>query len=325
MKKVAAVFVSLGVILVIAGLVMVGIFGGEALKKLSWHDILNGTSHDLTIADEHHDFEESEIQGLTDIVVNTNLYTVYILPSENDTLSVKYVKPTDDDIEITVTYDELSTLTITEKDDSKGKHWWFWDNWLDENRFIAVYLPQTEIIAQANLVATVNVASVKIDDVTLGSVKCDTTTGSVNVSNCSIGNVDLETKTGSASVSKLTCINLEMTTKTGSVNVDETTVEQTANIEVRTGSVNCNVTANKLVIKDNTGSVNFKVIANAIDINTNTGSVTGTVVGSQSEYQIKVKKGTGKSNISNQSVADATKFLDVEVDTGSITIDFSNN
>ncbi len=41
MKKLAAVAVSIGVILVIVGLVIVGICGGDAIKNVNWQDIFN--------------------------------------------------------------------------------------------------------------------------------------------------------------------------------------------------------------------------------------------------------------------------------------------
>lgn len=321
MKKVAAIMVSLGVILVIVGLVMVGVFGGEALKKLSWKDILSGSNHDLSKAEMHYELKEEQITNLTKIVVNTDVYAVYVLPSEDNVLSVKYVEPDDDEFKISAAYDEQSsTLTVTEKGTSNIHVGWF--DWFKGDNFIVIYLPQTSTVAQSELSVTVNAASVKIEDMTLRSVKCDADTGSVNVAKSRIEDVNLETKTGSATVGELTCTNLTINTKTGSVTTTDTIVEKTTKIDVRTGSVNCDVTTNDLVINDNTGSVNFKVKANSISITTNTGSVTGTVVGAQAEYQIKVKKSTGRSNLSDQTVVNATKFLNVEVNTGSITINF---
>ena len=48
MNKTLAVFISLGVILLIAGLTVVGIFGGEAIRNIKWDDVLNGKAHDLS-------------------------------------------------------------------------------------------------------------------------------------------------------------------------------------------------------------------------------------------------------------------------------------
>lgn len=326
MKKTAMVAVSIGVILVIVGLVMVGIFGGERLKNFSWISIANGFSHDLTKADKCYDFEESEIASLKNIVINSDVYTVYVLPAEDNTLSVKYVNPSDDRFKIDATYNEqTSTLTVTEQNTVKIGDLWFWSNWLDEIRFVAVYLPQTDTNAQASLSVTAKTANIKVDDVALSTLMCEADTGGISVSNCNANVVNLETKTGAASVDKLVCNSLTMETKTGAVNVAETTVEQLVNIDARTGAVNCNVTTNKLVINDNTGSVNFKVKANVIKIETNTGLISGTIIGVKDEYQITVEKDTGHSNITSQKVANATKFLDVEVNTGSIDIKFENN
>lgn len=326
MRKLAMVAVSIGVILVIVGLVMVGIFGGEAIKNMNWKNILNGTTHDLSKADKIFDFDETKTANIKNIVIKSDVYAVYVLPSEDSAMYVKYVKPDEDEFNISVAYDEQSsTLSVTEQGTSNVHISWFWSDWFNGDNFIAVYLPQTATVAQSELSVSVNTASVKIEGMTLRSVKCDADTGSVNVSNCSIEDVDLETKTGSATVGELACTNLTIETKTGSVTATDTTVEQTTNIEVRTGSVNCDVTANELVINDNTGSINFKATAKIIKIKTNTGSVSGTINGVKTDYQIKVTKDTGKSNIDNQSVANAEKFLTVEVNTGSIHINFSND
>lgn len=325
MRKLATVAVSIGVILVIVGLVMVGIFGGEQLKNISWSNIVNGTNHDLSKAETHYELNEDQLANLTKVVVNSDVYSVYVLPSEDNMLSVKYVEPDDDEFKINVVYDEQSsTLTVTEQGTSHIHISWFWSDWFNGNNFIAIYLPHSESIERSSLGVTVNTGSIKVENLTLADVKCVADTGSVSISDCSVGAVNLETKTGSASVDKLICNNLTAETKTGSVSVTETNVEQTVDIDVRTGSVNCNVTTNKLVINDNTGSVNFKVNANVIKIETKTGSVSGIIIGVKEEYQITVEKDTGKSNISNQNVANATKFLDVEVNTGSINIKFEN-
>lgn len=326
MKKLAMVAVSIGVILVIVGLVIVGIFGGEKLKNISWSSIVNGTNHDLSKAGTHYELSEEQMTDLTRIVVNSDVYAVYVLPAEDNVLSVKYVEPDEDEFKINTVYDEQSsTLTVTEQGKSDIHISWFWSDWFNRDNFIAIYVPQAESIERSSLVVTVNTGSIKVENLTLANVKCVADTGSIIVSNCSTDNIELETKTGSATVNKLDCSNLLMETKTGSVTVTETTAKQSTNIDVRTGSVNCNVTTNRLEINDNTGSINFKVNANVIKIETKTGSVSGIIIGVKDEYQISVEKDTGKSNIGNQTVANATKFLDVEVNTGSIHIDFKND
>ena len=139
MKKVAAVFVSIGVILVIAGLVMVGIFGGDTLKNFSWGDLSGVFNHNLESADTVVDYGADELNGLSKIELDVDNYSVYILPTDEEKLSVKYINPNDDDISIQVAYDQnTSALKVTERDNVKIHFFGF-----GNKRFIAVYIPQT--------------------------------------------------------------------------------------------------------------------------------------------------------------------------------------
>lgn len=322
MRKVTAVVVSIGVILVIAGLVMVGIFGGEALRNTNWKDIFSGTAHDLSNANTSVDKTAEELDGLKSITVTAHKYSVYVLPSPDESFSVKYVEPLKDGAKILVDYTTDGNLTVTETDDIDFL--WF-GGVFNRNRFLVVYVPQTELFTNASLTVNAVTASIKLQDVTFAEAKCVVKTGSVNVQNISSKDIYVETTTGSVNVNEVKCGSLMMTTNTGSVNINETDAENKVIVTSNTGSVNCHLTTYHLNITVDTGSVNFDVEAEQIDIETDTGSVNGTVKGSKAEYDIKVHKDTGKSNLSNQSVPNATKFLKIEVDTGSINVRFDTS
>ena len=321
MKKVAAVFVSIGVILVIAGLVMVGIFGGETIKNINWRDVFSGTTHNLESANASDDKTAEELNGLTNIEINVGRYTVYVLPTDENKVSVKYVSPLEDGVDVQVTYLD-SKLMVTETDNLGSL---FFGGLFGSKRFIAVYVPQTELFTSATLTVNAVTAGIKIQDVTFASVKCIAETGGINLFNNNVKDVEISANTGAVNIKQLNCEKLIARTDTGSVNLNEVSAKNSIAVDVNTGSVNCHVTTDKLTVDTDTGSVNFTVEANDIKIFTDTGSVNGDIKGSKAEYQISVRKDTGKSNIKNQSVANATKFLTVEVDTGSININFSND
>lgn len=320
MKKVAAVFVSIGVILVIAGLVMVGIFGGEAIKNINWKDMFSG-NHNLDSANYSEDKTAEELSGLTNIDINVDRYTVYVLPTDDNKVSVKYVTPLDEGVDVQVEY-IASTLSVTETDNLGSL---FFGGLFGSKRFIAVYVPQTELFTQASLTINAETAGIKVKNVAFSSVKCTAKTGGVSLLDINAKDVYVSATTGSVNVNQLDCNNLTAKTTTGSINVNETEAKQRVDIEVNTGSVNCHVTAGKLTVDADTGSVNFTATSDDIKITTDTGSVNGTVIGNKSEYQISVRKDTGKSNIQSQNVPNADKFLSVEVDTGSINIHFNND
>ncbi len=321
MKKVAAVFVSIGVILVIAGLVMVGIFGGDTLKNFSWGDWSGVFNHNLESADTVVDYGVDELNGLSKIELDVDNYSVYILPADEEKLSVKYINPNDDDISIQVAYDQnTSVLKVTERDNERFH---FWGISLGTKRFIAVYIPQTEMFVNASLTANASTAGIKVANVSFASVKCFAKTGSVNIDGITVDVLNAETNTGSVNLDKITCRELSATTNTGSVNVDGISASGRVELRADTGSINCDVTADALYIDTDTGSINFDATANSITVKTDTGSVHGTVLGDKNDYNITTRVGTGKSNLSNQTAANGSnKVLNVTVDTGYVRIDF---
>ncbi|MCM1533069.1 MAG: DUF4097 domain-containing protein [Corallococcus sp.] len=318
MKKVAAVFVSIGVILVIIGLVIVGIFGGEALRDIMTY----GFSHNLDSANTQKDYQADELADLEKIDIRVDSYSVYILPSSDGALSVKYVSPLQGDATLTVD-DSQHTLCITEEDGHSGNRFFLF-NLFNNNRFIALYVPQTKEFTDVELAVDSEVGNVSVNDVNLSAFNCKINTGSVAATNvCLSDALCAEVGTGSVRIEKLTCDLLQATTDTGSINISDSDAI-TVILETDTGSVNCNAKSQRLNITTDTGSIRFKSSASEIRLSADTGSVTGTVEADKNEYRINVKHGTGSSNIENEDNQSRPKLLTVNVGTGSINIGFGN-
>jgi transcriptional regulator of met regulon len=62
---------------------------------------------------------------------------------------------------------------------------------------------------------------------------------------------------------------------------------------------------------------------NQLKLETSYGDVKGSIVGNYSDYNVKSKNSVGENNLKNQSVA-GDKTIDIDVDDGSILIDFVN-
>lgn len=378
MRKLAAVAVSIGVILVIAGLVMVGIFGGDAIKDFSIQDILNGTNHKLENANASKDREAEQLQGLTKINIKVARYSVYVLPTDQEILSVKYVEPLEGDAEIVMMFVN-GELTIQQTDKIESR---FWGYGFNVNRFVAVYIPQTELFTQSALEITADTAGISVRDLSTKNLSCWNAAGRVNVTNCNADEATLESNTGSIVIDKLTANSLKANAGAGSVNIDELkandvsartsagsvniddvnaqsvrleskagsvnadgivctdftansdagsvnvsdiTATTSVNISTGAGSVKCEAETSSLTIKSGAGSIKFDTNASTINLSSNAGSIKGTIDGFKNEYQIEVRKDMGSSNIENQTVQGATKFLTVDVDMGSIKIDFDND
>lgn len=330
MKKTLAVFISLGVILLIAGLTILGIFGGEAIKNMSWGDVVNGTNHDLESADTEVNYTTADlidnyvIDGkLTEIIIKTHTYAVYVLPAEDDVLSVRYIAPQDNHTQISIKCNP--TFEIEQTDDMRF-HWFNFANY--SNCFIAVYVPQTEAFADTKLDIICDAAGIKVKDLTLPNLHCSAKTGAIAVENCTVQTAcTMNSDTGALSVTKLTCNGLLIAaTKTGSVNISESNVTQNIEVRVNTGSIKCTQTVTaKLYIESDTGSIQFDVTADGIRIKSDTGSVKGTVQGRKNDYEIDCKVYSGSCNLSNQNPEGTTKYLYVDVDAGSVKVDFSEN
>ena len=216
MKKLAAVVVSIGVILVIVGLVIVGICGGDAIKNVNWQDIFNGTTHDIESAQMSIDKSSDELQGLERIVISADRYSVYVLPTKLDVVSVKYVE-VEKDVRINVT-SANGVLVITESD-KLSTH--FGSSMFNRNRFIVVYVPQTDLFTNANMDVTALTAGISVKNVTLSSLTCEARTGSVLLSGSDVGKIKLTADTGSVTVDHVSCNRAEVVTDTGSVEVND--------------------------------------------------------------------------------------------------------
>lgn len=339
MRKLASVAVSLGVILVIVGLVLVGIYGRDKITSGDWFSY---GSAELGAANDGKDLTPDEFEGLQEIKVDVSAYSVYVLENDIDVLSVRYITPLEDGVEINVSAIEDGVLSITQKDNLSRVHWGF--NWLGNRRFIAIYVPQSDNVARFKLTVTASYSSVNVDDTDFaavdvatdaGSVKIDnvsadsmltvgTSAGSIKIHDITAYNVSLSSSAGSITANDVDCTNFKASANAGSIYAPEVRATNSAEIKVSAGSVKCDIDTAKLVIDSGAGSIRFETNAAAIELSSGAGSIAGTVNGIQSEYRIEVKQDMGSSNISSQFVNGATKSLKIKSDMGSIKIKFDN-
>lgn len=326
MKK---VFIAIGVLLVIAGIVIVAIFGGiEGFGSLE-----NPFEHDFSLIDTTEDFP---IHNVTDIVVNTDIYTVYVKPTDEENILVKYVKPTDNDVTVSLSYAD-NKVSVTEHCTRTSFKYF---ELKKSNNFILIELPKS--FSNVQLAITSRVAAVSAEDVQLDFLHCTVDTGGVKLERCKVSVLNAETKTGGIQVKNCDVNNGVLEAKTGGINVEEsifTNFQATANTgaikvgdytrivgdavcKANTGAVVFKATAGTLNIESKTGSINFDTFCRDITASSDTGSIKGVIQGAKSSYDIDVRKNTGHSNIHSQSV-DNGNTLRVEVNTGSINISFT--
>lgn len=338
MKK---VFIPIGIILVIVGIIIVGVYGGaDAWKSLGTPNLENAkTHHSFSVVQT----ETEQPLIIKSIAVASDSFDVYVRKTAETAVTVKYSDSIPKGSEITVNYIADSQTLTVEESDSFGGFIFVW-GFNRADRFIIVDIPESLLENGLSLRADVDVGKLEVKDLSFESLWCETATGSLRAENCSAkddahmesntGSLDvqnfvgervtLQSNTGRVYAKGVKCNALKVEVNTGSADVDECIVADSIQINSSTGSVSCTSTSKNLSIINHTGSVYFRSSAESINVSVDTGRIKGVVQGKKTEYNITVKNDIGKSNLQNQFVANG-KQLTVETDTGSIDVTFGEN
>lgn len=332
-------FIALGILLVVVGLVLACIFG--CIR--GFDSMKNAFVQDISAADEYKSVEVDSTRPLN-LDIFANSYSVYLRCSEEigNKVQVKYLSEM---LRKGVTIDisnENNNVTVEEDDESAWFPFAFFGDIFGKKRYIVVEVP-SGIEVNVNVTSNVgkfdvkessglifgevscklSAGSIYMDNVSPDNLTLTTEAGSVFLNNVTSNTVTLKTQAGSVNINSLYCKVLDVHSDAGSVKVLETTAEDKAVVEVVGGSVKCDVETDVLNIRSDAGSINFTTAADNIRLESNAGSVSGTINRSRSEYNITVEKSIGSSNISSTESAGASGNLYVEVDVGSIHINFA--
>lgn len=303
-------FITIGIILVIIGVIIALIFGGVNLSL----DGLSGLlEHDLSKADANIDYDADQVNSID---INADCYSIYIYKTDLENISVKYVTPDDDDATISTGLAD-GTLSVTESDNITSS-FSIWKN----DYFILIQLPFSA--SDMAICCNVSAGGIKISDICATSLDLTINAGAVLLSDCKIDNgILIDSKTGVITVDDCECENLTAKTTTGVLSVCDTDIRQTVQLTTTTGAIKCEVNASSVILSSSTGAINFEIFANTINITASTGAVNGEINGDKSDYDISVSTGTGSCNLTNQTVGKG-KSLTVKVQTGAINIKFSD-
>jgi len=324
MKK---VFIALGILLVIAGIIIVAIFGrGDGLAN-----IVNAFKHDLTAVNESKTIALDGTFSELDVMCDT--YSVYVRKAQVPDIVVSWIAPVKDDVSVNVFVDDGSLKVVQ----TGREHFVSFGN---SKEFLLIELP--EVFNSKNCTVDVKIGSIdfngidndiikdlycnvqtganKISDCSFNSVSLRSDTGAIKVVNSSVKDVHLYTATGAVEVSSVTGNSLNVASDTGALTVKDSVFFKT-DMSTDTGAIKFCSQTNELNMTANTGPIYFETAAERIFAETDTGSVSGKVKGLITDYNIIVKQDTGHKNIDNQTV-DSNRILSVTVDTGRITVNF---
>lgn len=168
MKK---VFISLGIILVIAGIVIVGVYGG-AKGFSDWDDL---RVHDLSKADKTEEFAVTDVQNLQKIEVSADQFCVYFVKSTDaNKVSVKYLSDLPEGVQVIAKY-ENEALKVTQTADKSVEMWQ--RIWSGEylKFFVVVELPETETFENVEIVTELKEGAVFVDGLDLKNLQAKET------------------------------------------------------------------------------------------------------------------------------------------------------
>ena len=118
---------------------------------------------------------------------------------------------------------------------------------------------------------------------------------------------------------------VDVTINAGTVSFGDLKVNQ-LKVKINAGAMSANkIECQQITCDLNAGSVDVKKLdSRTIRVDVSAGGANLNVVGSRSDYNIKVDKSAGNCNVSSQTSATATRSIDVDISAGSVTLTFAN-
>ncbi len=333
MKK---IFMSLGIVAVIAGIIIVAVYGGQAGLGAFAGAF---TNHNLDLVNDGETFTTEESAGITGVRVDSDTYSVYLRKSPTDEYSIKYVSPLRESVNVSWKTEE-GVLCITQTDsETKSFDWWSWlVSANGKNDFILIEIPENVLTCEINLgFGYISAENTEVDAFSvyaaagvvsaaqsfLGSAVIEVKTGMAIAENCTADSLGLKVKDGTVKITDTRCAgDMTVTTETGAIVVKNCEAEGAITAASNTGAIEVSAFSAALRITTDTGAIDFTTDAAHIDVEADTGSVSGKIKGVKEEYTVTVNTGTGSCNIQNQTGTE-DKTLKVKVDTGAITVRFT--
>ncbi len=232
---------------------------------------------------------------------------IYVVPSEDDTIMVKYYV---NDKEEYVIDEAGATLEITI--DRKWYNNFFNIGGLTNPSYYDVYLYLPDTITEYNLnIASSNGKISIVDTTDLGTVYLDTSNGDIIIENLDAIRLDLETSNGRISLQNVVVENdISAGTSNGRIILDDIT-----------GDTLVFSTSNGKIQADNIQATNLKLTSS-------NGDIEATVYGDQDDFRIKLATSNGSRYLDGIKVDQSdfnntqTNYVDIRSSNGTVTLDF---
>lgn len=236
-----------------------------------------------------HVYEDKEVvQEFTEkidrIDVSSSYGDINILPSENNSISVKYV---DCEINRYNIFVESGALIVKQNDEFYTKNWR--ENWFDRILNIDIHRHSSytmEVRVPKNIIADVSIKA---------------SAGAAAIEGGKYKNIDCELNYGGLKIHNIIAESLDIASDCGDVELK-------------------NVTAD-IKTECDFGEIRFdRIKGKNIHFDNDCGDVKGTILGKEEEYTINTELDMGDKNIENRT--GGQNRLDVRVDMGDVNINF---
>lgn len=277
MKKSTKIWLVIGAILTVAGLVMFT----AVMTAYRWDFAKLSTVQYKTTT-----YEVTE--AFTNVFVSTKTADIVIAPSPNGKCCVQWHTEEHTNYAVTVQDD---TLTIQLIDEQTVKDYIQYIGIHFGSPKITVYLPEAQY---ASLAVKASTGSIRIADICADKLDLSVSTGQIAVSDATCtGDITIHVSTGKSHLTDVRCQNLLSQGDTGDITMENVIAADSFTIERTTGDVTFDrCDASEIFVKTDTGDVRGSLLSEKVFIaQTDTGSVTVPRVGSGGMCQINTDTG----------------------------------
>ena len=139
-------------------------------------------------------------------------------------------------------------------------------------------------------------------------------------------NFKISLSAGAATINGGTFENVTVKMSAGNVSFNGNVKCEKLNLDLSAGKIDADgIECTSLKVDSSAGKIDFtNLTCPSIDIDMSAGSVDLGIVGTKSDYTIKVDKSAGSCNVQNQVGNDPSKRIDIDLSAGSANVNFTN-
>lgn len=174
-----------------------------------------------------------------------------------------------------------------------------------------------------NVTLNLNAGEVIFGDINCKDNICNLNAGKVSYKTLNSYNNTFKLNAGSLEINELIGNDVDSTINAGSIDILNANCK-TWKMKVNAGDIDFgSLVCNDVFFDVNAGNIKVTTwIGNILKLDVDSGSINVDVDGSKLDYSINVRKSSGSCNLQNQTAQNSNKRVDVDLDSGNITVNF---